>query len=141
MAESKFGHGQGMDEWSRSIGDILDEMRNRSFFDFRDSGAWQPATNVYETAGHYYICVELAGVLVEGISVECLGQNRVAVLGRRRQPRPAGQEGPLSVHVMEIDEGPFAREFDLPEPFDDEASHVSYSEGYLWIILPKITKR
>ena len=43
MAGSKFGHGPGMDDWSRNISDILEEMRNRSFFDFRDSGTWQPA--------------------------------------------------------------------------------------------------
>lgn len=141
MAGSKFGSWQDMDERSRSIGDILDEMRNRSFFDFRDSGTWQPSTNVYETASSYFICVELAGVAADGVNIECVDQNRVMIVGRRSQPRPAGIEGPLSVHVMEIDEGPFAREIDLPEPFDDDASSLSYNEGYLWIILPKKTRR
>jgi HSP20 family protein len=139
MAFSKFGEEQGMNEWSRKIHDILDEMAQRRFFHYRDSKSWQPATNVYETRTAYHICVELAGMTADEIDVNCREQTRVTISGQRRQPQPAGVEGPLSVHVMEIDEGPFRREIDLPEPVVVDAVEATYKEGYLWITLPKAT--
>ena len=140
MAESKFGHGQGMDEWSRNISDIMEEMRTRSFFDFRDSGTWQPATNMYETQDAYHICVDLAGVREEAVELRNVNAKQIRVVGRRRQPHPRGVEGPLSVHLMEIDQGPFDREIDFPDPVDFEARRVICDEGYLWITLPKKAK-
>lgn len=137
MAFGNFGRGDDPDEWSQKINDIMDEMLKRSFVPFRRSGAWQPATNVYETREHYFICVELAGVKQDEIDVECADRRRVLIHGGRCQPRPAGVAGPLSVHVLEIDEGEFRREIDLPEPVDDEHIDATYSEGFLWITLPK----
>lgn len=140
MSFSEFGEGEGFDEWTRKIHDIMDEMEKRDFFRFRDSGTWQPATNVYETRYAYYICVELAGMHVQQIDVECTDQARITISGNRGQPRPEGVEGPLSVHAMEIDEGPFRREIDLPEPIDVEKLEATYSEGFLWITMPRATR-
>ncbi len=139
MSFGKFGQGEEIDEWSRKIHDIMDEMEKRDFVHFRDSGTWQPATNVYETRDAYYICVELAGVPREQIDVECLDHQRITIRGSRAQPRPEGLEGPLSIHAMEVDEGPFWREIDLPEPIDMECLEATYSEGYLWISVPRKT--
>lgn len=137
MAFGNFGRGDEGDEWSDKIRELMDEMLNRSFVPFRRCGSWQPATNVYETRDRYLICVELAGVQRDAIDVNCLESTRVTIQGLRAQPRPEGVEGPLSVHVLEIDEGRFEREIDLPEPFDDNRVEATYSEGYLWITLPK----
>jgi HSP20 family protein len=134
---SRFGHNQWMEDWSRKVHDIMDEMVKRRFVDFRDSGPWQPATNVYETRAAYHICVELAGMEREGIDVACTEGKRVTISGRRAQPRPCGEEGPLSIHVMEIDEGRFERQIDLPEAIVVERVEASYLQGYLWISLPK----
>ena len=139
MTFSKFGHGSDLDEWSRRIHDIMDEMRNRSFVDFRDTETWQPATDVYETRDRYFICVELAGVQPNAVDLVCPSRNRIVITGSRNSPRPAGIEGPLSVHVMEIDHGSFRREVQLPEPVDVDAVKATYDKGYLWIALPKIT--
>jgi HSP20 family protein len=139
MSFGKFGQDEAFDEWSRKIHDIMDEMEKRDFVHFRDSGTWQPATNVYETRGAYHICVELAGVHHEQIDVECGDRARITISGKRAQPRPDGVEGPLSVHAMEIDEGPFRREIDLPEPIDVDKLAATYSEGYLWITVPRTT--
>jgi HSP20 family protein len=117
----------------------MDEMEKRDFVHFRDSGTWQPATNVYETRGAYHICVELAGVHHEQIDVECGHRARITISGKRLQPRPDGVAGPLSIHAMEIDEGPFRREIDLPEPIDVDKLAATYSEGYLWITVPRTT--
>ena len=138
MAFGRFGDEQNVNEWSRKIHDIMDEMARRSFVHFRDSKTWQPATNVYETRDAYHICVELAGMNPDEIDVRCAEQTRVTISGLRGQARPAGVEGPLSVHAMEIDEGPFLREIDLPEPVAVDAIEATCQEGYLWITLPKM---
>ncbi len=137
MAFRNFGRGDAPDEWSDKIRELMDEMLNRSFVPFRRSETWQPATNVYETRDAYYVCVDLAGVPREAIEVRCDGQCRVLLRGSRQQPRPDGVDGPLSVHVLEIDEGRFEREIDLPEAIDDAGVNAAYTEGYLWITLPK----
>jgi len=139
MSFGKFGQGEGFDEWTRKIHDIMDEMQKRDFVHFRDTGSWQPATNVYETRDAYYICVELAGVHERQIDVECVDQSRITISGNRAQPRPGGVEGPLSIHAMEIDEGPFRREIDLPEAIDVDGMEATYSKGYLWITAPRTT--
>jgi HSP20 family protein len=139
MSFGKFGQGDDLDEWSRKIRDIMDEMEKRAFVHFRGSGTWQPATNVYETRDAYYICVDLAGVPRQQIDVECVDRQRITIRGRRGQPRPEGVEGPLSIHAMEVDEGPFWREIDLPEPINVDRLEASYSEGYLWITVPRAT--
>ena len=141
MAFDKFGPGEGFDERSRKIHDIMDEMQKRDFVQFSDTGAWQPATNVYETRDAYFICVELAGVRQQQIDLECVEQTRITIGGNRLQPRPEGVDGPLSVHALEIDEGPFRREIELPEPIDVDKLEASYSEGYLWITVPRTTRK
>ncbi len=133
MALRRFGEGEAFDEWTRKIRDIMDEMQRRDFFQFRNTGSWQPATNVYETRAAYHICVELAGVDEQTIDVACVERRRICISGHRDQPRPLGVEGPLSVHAMEIDEGAFRREIELPEPIDVDRMEATYSKGFLWI--------
>jgi HSP20 family protein len=114
----------------------MDEMLNREYVPYRTKRAWQPATNVYESADAYAICVELAGMEKQWIDVICRDDRRVTVTGQRSLPSPEhGSE--LCVHVMEIDEGPFERQIDLPEPFDVERVGSKYEKGLLWITLPK----
>lgn len=139
MSISKFGQGAEFDEWSRKIHDIMDEMQKRSFVYFRDSGTWQPATNIYEARDAYYICVELAGVHARQVDIECVDRSCLTITGNRAQPRPDEVQGPLSVHAMEIDEGPFRREIDLPQAIDVQRVEATYSEGYLWIKVPRTT--
>jgi len=140
MAFDNFGQGEGFEAWSQNINEIMDEMLKRSFVRFRDTGTWQPATNVYETRDAYHICVELAGVNRDEINLECCEQTRITIQGNRAQPRPAGVEGPLSIHAMEIDEGAFSREIDLPEAIDVDRIEATYGEGYLWITVPRMKR-
>ncbi len=140
MRFSRFGKRSDFDEWVQKLHDIMDEMLKRSFVDFRHTGEWQPATNVYESRECYYICVELAGVERDRIDVECIEGTRVLLRGTRDSPRPADTDAPLSVHVLEIDEGAFRREIDLPEPVDVERIDARHRQGYLWIRLPKIIR-
>jgi HSP20 family molecular chaperone IbpA len=138
MSFGKHGQGGRMDEWSRMVQTIMDEMRNRIFFEYRATGTWVPRINLYASRSAYHICVELAGLERDLVCVECIGDQRLRITGRRPQPRVGILESPFSVEVMEVDEGPFSREIDLPEPVDGNLIEVSYDRGYLWITVPKI---
>lgn len=138
MSFDKFGQRENLNEWSQKIGDLMDEMFNRSFVGFRDSGVmWEPHVNVYETPPCYFICVDLAGVDQQQIDVQSTQGNRITIAGTRSQPRPPGGASELSVHVMEVSEGTFRREIDLPEAVDVDGIEASYSKGFLWITLPR----
>lgn len=139
MSKRKPGENQSMDEWNRNVHDLIDEMHRRTFVQFRRSGAWQPATNVYESPDIYLVCVDLAGVDEHEVDVEVRDQRRVVLQGRRPRPSPADAPERLSIHVMEIDEGPFRREIELPVAVDVDAVEATYQRGYLWIRLPKRT--
>ena len=67
---------------------MIEEMHNRTFFQFRDARAWQPATNVYEGEQAYFICVDLAGIEENQVSVECIEDRLVVITGARRKPAP-----------------------------------------------------
>jgi HSP20 family molecular chaperone IbpA len=137
MAYDKFGTNEGADDWSRKIGDLMDEMLNRSFVQFKDCGTWQPSTNVYETVDAYYVCVELSGVEQDSIDVQCTEGRKLTIRGARAQPRPKGVNTALSVHAMEIDEGPFRRDLELPEPVIVDRIEATYVKGFLWVALPR----
>lgn len=98
-----------------------------------DSG-WAPATDVYETAGHYVILMEIAGVDPGRIEVTLEG-SRLRVRGERREPAPA--EAKALLHLMEIDYGPFEREIELPEPPDAERIEAHYENGFLRLRVPR----
>jgi HSP20 family protein len=138
MAFDKFGRPENLEEWSRNIGSIMDEMLSRSFVGFCDGDAtWQPATNVYETRDAYYICVDLAGVEQQQIDVQAVNRRRITISGARSQPRPPQTAREFSMHAMEISEGAFRREIELPEPVEPDRVEASYSKGFLWITLPR----
>jgi HSP20 family protein len=138
---TKFGPFDELEEWSKHVNKIMDEMLNRSFVQFRDCGTWQPTTNVYESQAAFEVVVDLAGVRQEDLAIDCESPTRLVLRGKREQPRPEHVRGALSVHVMEIDEGPFARAIELPEPVDPARVEASYRKGLLWITLPKKTRR
>ena len=131
----RFGPG---DDWSRRIQDIMDEMRNRSFCDYRASGSWLPTINIYSSRVAYLLCVELAGLDGDAVSVVCPDERHVRISGQRGQPQGPGQDEPFSIELMEIDDGPFLREVDFGEPIDVHRVEAVYDKGYLWIRLPKM---
>ncbi len=136
MSGSKFGEVEGLDDWSGRMNEIMDEMCSRSYVSYRGSRTWQPPTNVYETAQDYRICMEIGGMEPEWIDVTCRNDRCVLVSGQRPMPRPE-DVGELCVHLLEVDEGPFEREIDLPDPIEIDGVEVVYKAGFLWIRLPK----
>lgn len=137
MPGKDFGVTDRPGEWSRQVRDLMDEMQSRNFVEFRATGAWQPRVNLYASRVAFRICVELAGLQPEDLRVECPDQTHVRITGRRQRPCLQGMESPCSVEEMEIDEGAFVRELDLPDAVDSGAVEVSYDRGFLWIRLPR----
>lgn len=137
MSFGKFGSDEQMQEWSRKIQDIMNEMRNRNFVEYRATGTWQPRVNLYAARTAFHVCIELAGLDPEGFAVERLAATRICLRGIRQRPRRPATEDLGRVEEMEIDEGAFAREIELPEPIDEQAVEITYDRGFLWIHLPK----
>jgi HSP20 family protein len=96
---------------------------------------WRPPTDVYETEDKYVVIVEIAGMDEENFSVT-LDQNILTVSGER----PGTMER-KSFHQMEIYFGEFVTEVELPSPVDVNRCVAEYSQGFLWVSLPKTTPK
>jgi len=99
---------------------------------FRVGCAWLPSVNLYELPDKFLVCVDLAGVKREQIDLTV--KDRVLrIEGHRHDPLPDKKR----VHLLEIDEGFFCREVEIPATVSIEQIDAVYDEGYLWVHLPK----
>ena len=126
----------------------LMEQMQKGFFNFCPSETWTPNVNLYENDTAYIVCVDLAGVDKDTINVFVLEQ-KLMLRGTRLVPMmpeeervappPGGmRQGPkLRVHLMEIDNGPFCREVELPADVVHEQIIATHRNGLLWIEIPK----
>ena len=128
----------------RQVQRLVDQMQ-KNFFNFCPSETWTPNVNLYETETAYLVCVDLAGVDKEKISV-LVADQKLTLRGTRLVPPPPADEPAeatlphpqrLRVHVMEIDHGPFCREVELPADVVHERITAAHVNGLLWIELPK----
>jgi HSP20 family protein len=145
---------------ARAANKLMDQMQKGFFVYSPDT--WTPNVNLYETAGSYFVCVDLAGVDKEKIDIEVADQ-RLTMRGNRTVPSPeflleaaaaaanggtAGRdtssatetEPPAKrakLHLMEIDHGQFSREVELPADANRESIAATYRNGMLWIEIPK----
>ena len=130
---------------ARQARKLMDQV-NKGYFGFYPSETWTPSVNLYETAGTYLVCVDLAGVDKEKIDVE-VQDNHLRLRGTRAVPMkdegasdeasPDVQAKPVRVHLMEIDHGGFSREVELPQNVDRGKIVANYVNGMLWIEIPK----
>lgn len=125
--------------WSRTLLDLMDKLHRRSFVEFRIERAWRPRINLYDASDRVVLCVDLAGLDRDSVSIECADGARLKVSGRRDRPTPPDSSTAVcGVEEMEIEDGAFARDVDLPSLVDAAALQVEYERGYLWIVLPKL---
>ncbi len=97
---------------------------------------WQPPINAFRCAKCLWICVDLAGVEKSAIDLR-IEPRRVVLRGTRRPPEPDEVRGrALQTLALEIDYGPFEREFLLPAEVRVEEAHAEQENGLLWIHLP-----
>lgn len=120
------------------LGAIVNEMHSVRFRYIRHARqGWEPLMNVYRYPEHYEICVELAGVATENIHIEVAGR-RVAISGVRLWPDLRCKITESHCHrttLMEIEDGSFWREIELPEAVDGSGATVTSLNGLVWIRL------
>lgn len=107
------------------------------------SDAWSPPVNFYEDDEGYCVVVDLAGMQPDMIDLR-IEEGFMIVTGNRETPEMPQCRGLTRVHMMEIDHGRFCRQFELPKEVDADATinlAALYRNGYLWISLPKRTRR
>ncbi len=97
---------------------------------------WAPAVDLYETADHYLISVELPGLTKSDFEIS-VQDGKVTIKGVRPQ-QAAGHE---QFHRVERGRGPFLRSFALPQPIDNTGISADLRDGVLAVVIPKITAR
>jgi HSP20 family protein len=125
------------------IGEVAYQLTKIHFSHFTDPDViWRPAANVFECSSCFRICLEVAGVDPDQIEIE-VGPGQLRVRGQRPAPEPnrsleSFQGAPKAIRVltMEIDYGPFEREFEVPGKFDLNRINTEWANGLLWIFLP-----
>jgi HSP20 family protein len=123
---------------ARQMGKMMEQLQ-KGYYNFCPTDTWTPSVNLYETESAYVVCVDLAGVDKDKIDIELLGQ-KLTLRGNRAVPMPDSideNSGKVRVHLMEIDNGSFCREVELPVDVSTEEINATYQNGLLWIELPK----
>lgn len=133
--------------WSDDLERIADALQRSSigksgssFFRSHVPRAWEPRVNVYETAGAFLLCLDLAGMSTSDIDVTLDGETLVVSGTRGKPSMPGGAECDsqrVSIPVMEIDSGPFERRIRLSRHIAKGDIEATYKNGFLWISLPK----
>ena len=92
-----------------------------------------PPTDVFETPDEVVIVAEIAGISEREVEIEIEGEH-LAFHGEKidREARPDQRHT-----QMEIRYGLFGRSLVLPAQVDATGVKVSYTEGFLRIVLPK----
>jgi len=117
---------------------VTEELLGRSYVRYSPNDVWQPSVNVYEAADRFIVCVDLAGMKPELIHVMAL-QNKLVIRGERQPPVPTDANvGDVKVHLMEIDSGAFRREIEFRQEVQQGEIAARYTDGLLWITVPKL---
>jgi HSP20 family protein len=93
----------------------------------------QPLTDIFETPNHVVIVAEVAGIAEEEVEIE-IHDDRLTFRGEKRDRRAEPQHQHAQ---MEICYGQFERTVTLPVAVSAQGIEVSYSDGFLRILLPK----
>ena len=92
---------------------------------------WRPPTDVYETDDAVVVKIEIAGMNSDDISISFIDRELI-VRGNRRDI-----DDKLSYNCMEIPYGEFHTEVFLPGTYDEARFEAKYTNGFLYIVLPK----
>lgn len=120
----------------RQLRAVAGEFTRVQTLRFSAAPCWTPAINVYRCRDRFIVCLDLAGVQREHLSVQA-ERRRLRISGHRSPPEPRLEPPqPLQVLAMEIDYGYFEREVRLPEAIDADHASAEQRDGWLWIQLP-----
>jgi HSP20 family protein len=126
-----------MNEMSR-IQHRMNELFDRALAttDFQEPnavGSWVPVADVYETAEHLVVCLELPGLDQGGIEVR-VEDDDLVVEGRRSMER---EQAGGQFHRVERSYGTFSRRFGLPSSVDRESVQAVFRDGVLSVTLAR----
>jgi|SRR5579872_5664310 len=106
---------------------------------------WYPRADVYETANHVLVMIEVAGLDRKRYQLELSADQSALTVRGLRLEMPEDRDGRLRCHQLEIFFGGFERTIALPAgaPLDKDAIEATYADGLLRIVLPrqKTTRR
>ncbi len=94
-------------------------------------GGWRPPTDVFETAEHIEVRIEIPGVDEADFRVT-FTKNLLRISGDRRDTQPKS-----TVHQMEINYGTFISDVYIGIPVLKDLIEARYTQGFLHVILPK----
>ncbi|GMU33623.1 MAG: Hsp20/alpha crystallin family protein [Planctomycetia bacterium] len=113
-----------------------EELYSGQYIRYCPTDAWRPNLNIYESADSFLVCIDLAGMKVDGIHVD-VQDKALVIRGERTAPMPPHGQKVSGVHLMEIDMGVFCRQVELPAAVNRDEISAQYREGLLWVTLPK----
>lgn len=128
------GSGQQLERHYRQL--LQDALRQSQQSMIHRSVTWRPLADIHESADMMTVKIELAGMKEEDIEVT-LYEDALVVSGVRNDDHEHGEN--LYYHEAQIRYGPFRVEVYIPSPIDREAVTARYENGFLWVILPKLT--
>ena len=103
---------------------------------------WYPRADVFETADHVLVIVEVAGLARDRYQIELRPSNGTLVVRGERVELPDDVCGRLRCHQLEIYFGQFERVIPVPDAdsLNAEAVEATYRDGLLRILLPRVRK-
>jgi len=93
--------------------------------------AWRPPTDLIETDKEFIVRMEIAGMQVKDFTISYDGQS--AIISGTRWTEFAD----CAFHQMEIPNGEFSTEVDIPSAIEAEHIQASYENGFLDVVFPK----
>jgi len=128
------GSGQQLERHYRQL--LQDALRQSQQSMIHRSVTWRPLADIHESADMMTVKIELAGMKEEDIEVT-LYEDALVVSGVRQDDHEHGEN--LYYHEAQIRYGPFRVEVYIPSPIDREAVTARYENGFLWVVLPRLT--
>ena len=118
------------DRMRREIDELFGDAFERT--GFRGRG-FSPSVDVFyqDDPPRALVKVDLAGILIEDVSLEIRGR-RLLISGRRRATGPEGR----LFQQIEIEHGPFGRAVELGADVLADQARASYDDGMLLVEVP-----
>lgn len=95
--------------------------------------SWSPPTDLCEYENRFVALVEIAGMFKSDFLLE-LNETTLSISGIR-----VDNSERRAYHQMEIHYGEFRTIIELPVVVKNDAIELEYSNGFLWVTLPKGT--
>lgn len=92
-----------------------------------------PAADIVENADNFVVTAELPGMKKDDIKVTL--QNNVLTISGEKKKEEESKEG--TYHRVERSYGSFVRTFELPATVDPSRIKADYTDGILYVELPK----